>query len=285
MSNELNKSIVIQIVKQYSAGERQFSSVNLERANLKEAFFSEINLSNSVLNHAILEQADLSNSFFHASSLVRANLSRANLRGADFTKADLTGANMTGAFLIGANFAHANLSKANLSLSRLIETNMANSPQDHNSLEITKSPKVNFQGANLAGAFFMGVDLSLAQLEGAFFDDKTNFIPSFDPIKAGMVNMKMVEAIALDKLLAQFNHLISSSNRFLGPTITNKYFNSSRPDYSWLDQFQINPNNQIYFEETVSGFVSLEQLDYFQQWIDSFTQSCAKIIKNFPEED
>lgn len=276
MSDKSNESIVIQIIKQYSAGERQFSQVNLERASLKAAFLREIDLSSSVLNYAILEQADLSNSFFQASSLVKANLSRANLRGADFTQADLASANMTGATLIGANFAHVNLSKANLSLCRL---------KDNNSLEITKSHQVNFQGANLAGAFLMGVDLSLAQLEGAVFDDKTNFIPGFDPIKAGMVNMKMVEAIALDKLLAQFNHLISSSNRFLGPTITNKYFNSSRPDYSWLNQFQINPNNQICFEETVSGFLSLEQLDYFQQWIDSFTQSCAKIIKNFPEED
>ncbi|MGL5832141.1 MAG: pentapeptide repeat-containing protein, partial [Waterburya sp.] len=190
-----------------------------------------------------------------------------------------------GTALIGANFAHANLSKANLSLCRLIQANIANSPQDHSSLDIAKSPKVNFQGANLAGAFFMGVDLSSAQLKGAFFNDKTKFIPSFDPIKAGMVNMKMVEAIALDQLLARFNHLINSSNRFLGPTITTKYFNSSRPDYSWLNQFQINSKNHICFEETVSDFVSLEQLDYFQQWIDSFTQSCSKIIRNFPEEN
>jgi uncharacterized protein YjbI with pentapeptide repeats len=285
MSDESNESIVIQIIKQYSAGQRQFSQVNLERANLKQAFLGEINLSSSVLNYAILEQADLSNSSFHASCLVKANLSRANLRGADFTKADLTGANMTGAALIGANFAHANLSKANLSLSRLIEANMANSSQDNNSSEVTKSPKVNFQGANLAGAFLMGVDLSLAQLEGAFFDDKTNFISSFDPIKAGMVNVKTVEAIALDELLAQFNYLIGSSNRFLGPTITTKYFNSSRPDYSWLNQFQIDPKNHICFVGTVSGFVSLEQLDYFRQWIDSFTQTCSKIIRNFPEED
>jgi hypothetical protein len=285
MSDESSKIIAMQIVKQYSAGERQFSRANLERANLKEAFLSEINLSNSVLNYAILEQADLSNSIFQASSLVKANLSRANLRGADFTNADLSGANMTGAVLIGTNFAHTNLSKANLSLSRLIKANMANSPQDHNSLAITESPPVNFRGANLAGAFFMGVDLNSAQLEGAFFDDKTNFIPSFDPIKAGMVNLKMVEAIALDKLLAQFNHLLSNSNRFLGPTITTKYFNSSRPDYSWLHQFQINPKNHIFFEGTTSSFVSLEQLDYFQQWIDSFTQCCCKIIKNFPEED
>lgn len=276
MPDESNESIAIQIIKQYSAGERQFSQVNLERANLEAACLSEINLSSSVLNYAILEQANLSNSSFQASSLVKASLSRANLRGADFTKADLTGANMTGAVLIGANFAHANLSKANVSLSRL---------KDNNSLEITKSHQANFQGANLAGAFFMGVDLSLAQLEGAFFDDKTNFISGFDPIKAGMVKMNMIEAIALDKLLAQFNYLVSKSNRFLGPTITTKYFNSSRPDYSWLDQFQINPQNQIDFEGTASSFVSLEQLDCFQQWIDSFTQSCSKIIKNFPEED
>lgn len=285
MPDEPNESTVIQIVKQYSAGERQFSRINLERANLKKAFLREINLSSSVLNYGILEQADLSNSYFHASSLIKANLSRANLRDTDFTDADLTGANLTGAALIGANFAHANLNKANLSLSRLIEANMANSPQDDNSLEIIKSRKVNFQGANLAGAFLMGVDLNLAQVEGAFFDDTTNFNPSFDPIKAGMVNLKISKAIALDELLAQFNYLVSKSNRFLGPTITTKYFNASRPDYSWLNQFQIDLKHHICIVGNVSGFASLEQLDYFQQWIDSFTKSCSKVIRDFPEKN
>lgn len=77
---------------------------------------------------------------------------------------------------------------------------------------------------------------------------------------------------------------VSNSNRFLGPKITRKYFNASRPDFDWLNQFQINSSRQINYVGTVSSFVSVEQLDYFQQWIDIFTQTCSKIIKNFPAE-
>jgi uncharacterized protein YjbI with pentapeptide repeats len=285
MLEKSDKSFAVQICELYATGERHFSQANLKKANLEQAFLSNIDLSNSELTYANLEKADLSNGFFGASSFVKTNLFRANLWGADFTKADLTGANLTGAILVGANFAHANLNNANLSVSRLLEAEITNKFSDKIELKITKSPQINFQGANLAGAFCIGADLSFAQLEGAFFDEKTHFDSSFDPIKAGMINMRMSSAIALDKLLAQFNNLITTSNRYLGPTITSKYFNSSRLDYDWLNQFQINSRNHVSFRGTISSFVSLEQLDYFQQWMDSFTQSCSKIIRNFPGED
>jgi uncharacterized protein YjbI with pentapeptide repeats len=279
-----DKSVVLQICQQYSDGERRFPEVNLEKANLEKAFLSQIDLSNSVLDYANLEQADLSDAMLRQSSLFKANLFRANLQGADFTKADLSSANVTGATIAGANFAYANLSKANLSGVKLLEANIVNPRQDINSLAIAKANKVNFHGANLTGAFFMGVDLSSAHLEGAVYDDKTNLAPNFDPANAGMVHIRAMQTIALDKLLAQFNHLLSHSNRLLGPTITRKYFNASRPDFDWLNQFQINSSRQIAYVGTVSSFVSVEQLDYFQQWIDIFTQTCSKIIKNFPAE-
>jgi len=280
----IDKSTAIQICEQYSAGERQFFESNLEKANLAKAILSQIDLSNSILNHANLEQADLSNAIFRQSSLAGVNLSRANLRGADFTKADLSYANMTGAIIIGANFAHGNLCRTNLSLSKLLDASINNANCNSNALDISKTNKVNFHGANLTGAFFMGVDLSSANLQGAIYDDKTNLAPNFDPKNAGMIHIKTIESVPLDKLLAQFNHLVTHSNRFLGPTITRKYFNASRPDFYWLNQFQINSDNHISFSGNISNIVSVEQSDYFQQWIDAFTQTCSKIIKNFSVE-
>jgi Pentapeptide repeats (8 copies) len=280
----IDKNVALQISEQYSAGKRQFFESNLEKANLAKAILSQIDLSNSILNHANLEQADLSNAIFRQSSLAGVNLSRANLRGADFTKADLSYANMTGAIIIGANFAHGNLCRTNLSLSKLLDANVNDAIRDSKALEISQANKVNFRGANLTGAFFMGVDLSSAHLEGAIYDDKTNLAPNFDPKNAGMIHIRMNQSIVLDKLLAQFNHLVAQSNRFLGPTITKKYFNSSRPDFDWLNQFQISSDNQISFSDNISNVLSLEQSNYFQQWIDAFTQTCSRIIKNFPAE-
>jgi hypothetical protein len=271
----------IQICEQYSAGKRQFSESNLEQVNLAKLVLNQIDLSNSVLNQANLEQADLSNASFRQSSLAGVNLARANLQKVDFTQADLSHANLTGAIITGANFDHANLSRTNLSLAKLSADNINSASKNTNSLDTPKSNRVSFQGANLTGAFFMGVDLSSARLQGAIYDDKTNLARDFDPVKAGMIHVSMIKSVSLDQSLTQFNQLVEYSNRLLGSTITTKYFNASRPDFDWLNQFQINSDNHIFYNGNISEPVNLEQLDYFQQWIDAFTQTCSKIIKNF----
>jgi hypothetical protein len=244
----LDDDIAIQISQQYACGKRKFSNINLEQANLEQVFLSQVDFSHSILKDVNLEQADLSNALLIGASLIGANLSRANLRSADFTKADLHRANLTGATIIAAKFADTNL-----------------------------------RGANLTGAFFMGVDLSTAHLEGAIYDDKTNLASDFDPWVEGMIHISKMESLPLDKLLAQFNRLISNGNRLLGPTITAKYFNSSRPDFDWLNQFQINSDHHISYRGNISDPVNPEQADYFRQWIDAFTQTCSKIIKNFAD--
>lgn len=278
------ESVSNQLCKQYSEGERLFSQTNLQKANLEKAFLSQIDLSNSDLSYANLELADLNNASLRESYLVKANLSRANLFETDFNKADLTGANVTGANIIGANFAYANLSKANFSVTKLFETSKLTSNQNNNSQEITKYNKVNFHGAILTGAFFIGVNLSFANLAKAVYDDKTNFPLNFNPENAGMVHIRMMQTVALDQLLAQFNHSFSFANRYLGATIATKYFQTSCPDFDWLKQFQIDSNFRISFVGTVSSFVSVEQLTYFQEWLDAFHLACNKIIKNFPGE-
>lgn len=276
------ESISNQLCEQYSAGERIFSQINLQEANLEKAFLSRIDLSNSDLSYANLELVNLNHASLKESSLVEANLSRANLFETNFNKADLTGANVTGANITGANFAYANLSKANFSVTKLFENSKISGNQNNNSQEITKYNKVNFYGAILTGAFFIGVNLSFANLERAVYDDKTNFPSNFNPGNVGMVHIRMMQTVALDQLLAKFNYSFSFANRYLGAAITTKYFYISRPDFEWLEQFQIDSMHRISFLGTVSSFVSVEQLTSFQEWIDTFHLTCAKIIKNFP---
>lgn len=262
-----NKSAAIELCEQYSFGARQFHQVQLEKVNLEGAFLSQIDLSNADLRE---------------SCLVQANLSRANLSGVNFADANLSRANLTGANIYRANFAGANLNRANLSATKLVETNTTKDVQNNSLLDTVNSIKVDFRWANLTGAFFIGVNLNMANLGGSIYDDDTNIPPGFDPASVGMVHIKMIQNCTLDELLAQFNHLYSYSSKYIGRIIATKYFHSSRPNFDWLNQFEINNSNQIVFQGTVSSFISPEKLYWFQEWMNSFTKSCSSIIKDFP---
>ena len=272
----------IQLCEQYSQGLRQFQNLRLENANLAKAFLSQIDLSSSQLDRANLAQADLDRAIFRECSLVEANFSRANIVGANFTRADLSKTNFTGANIAGANFTRANLNRANFSLVKLSLPKSFSQEQNVEPVQIVKANKVSFRGANLRGAFFFGVDLISADLEGAVYSKNTNLPANFDPVKAGMIQTEEA-ALDLKKLLAYFNQLFSLSNRYLGFTISSKYFNASRPKFDWLNLFQLDEQQNIYFAKNVLSFDNAEQAKYFQQWIDNFIASCSKVIKNFPE--
>ncbi len=141
--------------------------------------------------------------------------------------------------------------------------------------------KVDFRCANLIGAFFIGVDLNIASLKGAIYNDQTNLPLHFDPVGRGMVHIRTIQEIAIDELLSQFNHVYSRSNKYLGKTISTKNFDSSRPRFSWLNQFQIDESNQIVFQGTVSSFITPEQLKFFEKWLKSYIKSCSLILKGF----
>ena len=65
--------------------------------------------------------------------------------------------------------------------------------------------------------------------------------------------------------------------------MTAKYFHSSRPDFDWLNQFEIDKSNQISFEGVLTNSVSYLQLCWFQKWSDNFIKSCSLIVKDFPK--
>lgn len=279
-----NNDVATQLCQHYSSGQRKFHQAQLEEANFFQAFLPQIDLSNSKLDYANLEQANLNKGNLSYSSLVKANLSRANLNGADFTGADLRGANLTSAQIIGANFSHANLTRTNLSLAKLVDKkSTANSKSQSSKIE--RSNVANFHNANLSGTFFMGVDLSRANLIGAIYNNQTKFGSSFDPAELGMVYQDETKTFSLSELLARFNYLLDRSNSYLGPTISHKYFNSSRPKFDWLKGVQLDLRNKIVLADSKLNSVSALQLEQFQQWVDTFTKSCSQIIKNFPEPD
>ncbi|MGB5713217.1 MAG: pentapeptide repeat-containing protein [Waterburya sp.] len=252
----LNKSTVIEFCKQYSSGKRQFPKAQLQRADLEEKSLSQVCLKEANLSYSNLKNADLSDADLRESSLIRAELSGANLRRANLAGADLSRANLAIAELKEANLTGACLNKACLISAKLIQ--------------------VDLSYANLTGTYLMGVDLSKTNLKGSFYNDETNFPSNFDPVSAGMLQECTVE-----KIIAQFNHLCEYSNRYLGSTMTAKYFHSSRPNFDWLKKFEIDEFDQIIFQGGLKDSISSLQLQWIQKWIYYFIESCSQIIKDF----
>ena len=129
----------------------------------------------------------------------------------------------------------------------------------------------------------MGVDLSKASLVGAIYSHKTKFGSKFNPPDFRMVYQDETKTFSLGKLLTRFNYLLDCSNSYLGPTITAKYFNSSRPELDWLKGVQLDHQHRIFMLDKKLNSFNVEQLEQFRKWIDAFTKSCSQIIKDFPK--
>ena len=207
---------------------------------------------------AQLHKADLEANSLSNVNLREADLSYANLKNVDLSVADLRDSSLIRVELSGANLTGACLNKACLTAANL--------------------DQVDLRYANLTGTYIIGVDLSRANLNGAFYDEDTQFPPNFDPINAGMQ-----QNYTLEQLIAHFNHICQCSNRYLGLIMTTKYLHSSRPEFAWLNNFEINKFNQITFAGIVTDSLSYNQLRWFQKWMQSFIQLCSQIITNFPQ--
>lgn len=191
-----------EVLRQYRAGERDFTGIDLRCAFLRESCLIDINLSganlggfksrpsyltNTLLINANLSGTNLENANLSRSYLINANLSSANLRGANLTGADLTSANLTGADLTGAYLNNtaligANLTDANLDGIKTIEktilcnTTMPDGSIQNDPIKVINARELlrryasgerNFEGIVLHRVDLRGADLQSVNLCGA----------------------------------------------------------------------------------------------------------------------
>ena len=120
-----------------------------------------------------------------------ADLRRAVLVSAPLAKADLFGANLAGADLRGADLSQAYLDGANLAGSDLGGANLTRAIMGAAELQGASLYHTDLRGANLEGADLRGVNLSMvlglknAYLEGAHYDELTDWPEDFEPVKHG----------------------------------------------------------------------------------------------------
>lgn len=130
-----------ELTRQYKAGKRDFSGVDLSQVDLSDTDLQGIDLS-----------------------------------GANLTYSNLSYARLFGANLSGANLSHARLSSHELGAVYLEGANLSKADLREASMFMVDLSGVDLSGANLSGANLTGVNLEGANLEGAIMpgDKKRN---------------------------------------------------------------------------------------------------------------
>jgi Pentapeptide repeats (8 copies) len=238
----------------YQSGERDFS----------DSDFGVLSLHGSCLNYANFRRSKLKQIDWSAADLRGIDLSEANLSRSDMQDADLRGAAINNVMMFMATLDGANLQGADLSAS---------------SLDLTTLARANLQGANLCGTYLRGIDLSEANLTGAYFDDKTQFDPDFDPIAAGM---RTEVNLTVDDLLTHLNQLSKCTSRYLGGSMTAKYWEKARIETRYLAAFQVDSTAQITYTASIGEPATLLHLKWTQLWINRFIGNSARIFQDLP---
>jgi uncharacterized protein YjbI with pentapeptide repeats/predicted nucleic acid-binding protein len=161
-----------ELLNLYSAGERNFSRVNLSGISLSGANLCDANIDWANLHEAKLDRVNLRRANLCGTDLSRAILDWGNLKEAKLDKASLHGANLRHVDLSGADLAEANLRWADLSYANLSRSNLRGADlskailtgADLNGADLSGA---DFNGANLKGLFLGNIDLSGANFCGA----------------------------------------------------------------------------------------------------------------------
>ncbi|MGK7934024.1 MAG: pentapeptide repeat-containing protein [Microcystaceae cyanobacterium] len=290
-------STATEIQNQYNAGQRDFPNLQLRREDL----------------HGLnLKNANLQGADFSYTNLRDVDLSGADLRDAYFNEADLTGANLENAILTNASLVKTYLIKANLTSADLQNAYLSGA-------YLTRG---NLEKALLQGAYFNGTQLTGAKLTNAIYDDKTQFDHTVNIKKLGLIladQMKQEQSpqvsqkeenintingeveeksngdisnvinhpaevqVTIEALVKMLNHLMETGQRYLGKTMTVRYWKSSKPKTDWVNEFDIDESSNVTYIGVQNTPLSSEQLEDAREWIIAFVKACSMIMQNYTE--
>lgn len=107
-----------------------------------------------------------------------------------------------------------------------------------------------------------------------------NNADSYDPGKSDNAPLKVT--VTIEELLNALNHLSQFSSNYMGKKLTANYWQLSRPNFDWLDNFRINHSAKITFSGALTEPVSALQYLRVKEWTTAFIKQCSQIIRDFP---
>ncbi len=258
----LANSTLRDIQSRYNTGERDFAQLQLRRIDLRGVNLQGINLEGSDLSYADLRSANFSN----------ANLSKCYFNESNLTGANFKGANLKGAYLIKAYLAKTNFSDAILQEAYLTGSFLT---------------KANFSKADLSGALLTGIQIGGVYWKGAIYSTTTRFDQGFNPDAMGLekissFNIVGARKITIEDLVNNFQEIANLVSNYLGPSITTKYLDSSRPNVDWLNNFVIE-RARIKFNGLSSTKLTSMQVKWLEKWQIAFIRTCSYIVQDLPD--
>ena len=254
----------INIQKRYSSGQRDFSYQQLRRIDFKKANLKNVNFTGADLSYADLRGADLT-----GANLSRCYLNEANLTGANLTTADLTGAYLIKAYLTKVNAQKAIFQEAYLTSSFLTRANLS--------------------GADLTGTFFNNTYLSGVKFHNAIYSNSTHFDRGINPGRLGMIKKRsslttnVVRKTTIRDLIANLEKVTTIIIHYLGATITSRYWEISRPDVDWLQNFSIEKEGKVNYKGSPNDKATSLQIKWLEKWTNSLIEECSILVHDLPK--
>lgn len=281
----------------YDLGSNSFQGLQLEGLDLEGISLPGIDLSNAKLKGVNLTGANLEGACLNLADLSEAILTDANLQGSSLTRANLAHANLiraniSQAKLVGACLDKARIQKANLSCSFLTIAALHHAYLNEANLEGTYLNGAKLKEAHLQGACLRGANLDKARLAGAYYNNHTIFEPGFNPLQVGMeclgkecsiTQNLATPSLTIPQALETLNYVYQTSLHYLGKLMATKYWQSSRPDSTWLEQFSFNSTSIITFTGKISQILQQEEISLLKLWMQNFIQACSVIVLDFSQ--
>jgi hypothetical protein len=87
----------------------------------------------------------------------------------------------------------------------------------------------------------------------------------------------------LDELLDALNKLSLFTTQYLGKVVVTNYWKSSRPESSWLSEFEVDRNGKISHPQQTAIACNPEELKQIQTWVTAYIKRCKQVIRNFDQ--
>lgn len=87
----------------------------------------------------------------------------------------------------------------------------------------------------------------------------------------------------LDELLDALNKLSHFTTQYLGKVVVTNYWKSTRPDASWLKEFEVDRNGQISHPQRSTLSCKPEQVQQMREWVATYIKRCKQVIRNFDQ--
>jgi hypothetical protein len=87
----------------------------------------------------------------------------------------------------------------------------------------------------------------------------------------------------LDELLTALNKLSIFTTQYLGKVVVTNYWKSTRPDSSWLSEFELDRSGNITHPKQSAITCTTEQHAQIKLWVSAYVKRCKQVIRNFDQ--